>query len=45
MFELRVTGAAWQGVEGDTWVTTSWREDEAVRYRRRDGADGEVVEA
>jgi len=44
MFELRVTGAAWQRVEDDTWVTTSWVEGQAVRHRRRDGASGEVVE-
>lgn len=44
MFELRVTGAAWQTLEGETWMTTSWREGEDVRHRRRDGPGGEVVD-
>jgi len=44
MFELRVAGAAWQGVDGDTRVTTSWREGEAARHRRREGPSGQVVE-
>lgn len=44
MYEVMVTGAAWQRVEGDEFVTTSWTEGGAVRHRRRDGATGEVVE-
>lgn len=44
MFELRVTGAAWQTLEGEAWVTVSWREGEEVRHRRRDGPGGEVVD-
>lgn len=44
MFELRFTGAAWQRVEGDSWVTTSWAEGQPVRHRRRDGASGLPVD-
>jgi nitroimidazol reductase NimA-like FMN-containing flavoprotein (pyridoxamine 5'-phosphate oxidase superfamily) len=45
MYEVMVTGAAWQRVEGDAFVTTSWSEGGAVRHRRRDGATGAVVDA
>lgn len=44
MFELRITGAAWQHVDGDSWDTLSWTEADGVRHRRRDGADGLPVE-
>jgi Pyridoxamine 5'-phosphate oxidase len=42
MFEVLVEGAAWQAVDDDTWCTTSWREGEPVRHRRRVGAIGAV---
>jgi hypothetical protein len=45
MYEVLVTGAAWQRVEGESFVTTSWTEGGPVRSRRRDGATGAVVEA
>jgi hypothetical protein len=45
MYEVLVDGAAWQRVEGDTFVTTSWNASAGVRRRRRDGATGAVVEA
>jgi hypothetical protein len=44
VFELLVDGAAWQRVEEDAWTTISWRDGEAVRHRRREGATGEVVD-
>jgi hypothetical protein len=37
-FELRIDGAAWQRVDGETWTTLSWRLGEAVRLRHRRGA-------
>jgi hypothetical protein len=45
MYEVMVTGAAWQRVEGDAFVTTSWTHGGAVRHRRRDGATGAVIDA
>jgi hypothetical protein len=45
MYEVLVTGAAWQRVEGDAFVTTSWTEAGVVRQRRRDGATGAVIDA
>jgi hypothetical protein len=44
MYEVLVSGAAWQRVEGDTFVTTSWSPHDGVRHRRRDGATGAVVD-
>jgi hypothetical protein len=44
VFELLVSGAAWQHVEGDTFVTESWDPVHGVRHRRRAGATGEVEE-
>lgn len=43
-FELLVTEAAWQRVDGDAWTTLSWKEGAPVRRRRRSGATGPVVE-
>ena len=45
MYEILVTGAAWQRVEGDAFVTPSWSEADGVRHRRRDGATGDVIDA
>ena len=45
MYEVLVTGAAWQRVEDDAFVTTSWNATDGVRHRRRDGATGEVIDA
>jgi hypothetical protein len=45
LYEILVTGAAWQHVEGDTFVTSSWNEADGVRHRRRDGATGAVIDA
>lgn len=44
MFELRVTGAAWQRVDGDAWVTLSWTEAGGLRHRRREGPVGQPVD-
>jgi len=44
VFEIFVDGAAWQRVEGDSWVTLSWSEREGVRRRRREGPTGLPVE-
>lgn len=44
VFELQITGAAWQHVDGDSWDTLSWTEADGVRHRRRKGADGLSVE-
>ena len=43
-FELLIEGAAWQRVDDDAWVTDSWSESAGVRHRRRQGANGEVVD-
>lgn len=40
VFELLITGAAWQYVEDDTWLTLSWSPDGGVRIRRRSGPTG-----
>ncbi len=45
MFEVLVSGAAWQRVEDDAFVTTSWNATDGIRHRRRDGATGAVVDA
>ncbi len=45
MYEILTSGAAWQRVEDDTFVTTSWTAADGVRHRRRDGATGQVVDA
>lgn len=34
-FELDVESAAWQRVDGDRWLTTSWQAGEPVRERSR----------
>ncbi|MGD9701420.1 MAG: pyridoxamine 5'-phosphate oxidase family protein [Acidimicrobiia bacterium] len=44
VFEIQVSGAAWQHVDGDAWVTESWNEGQPVRLRRRAGANGEAVD-
>lgn len=44
MFELRITGAAWQRVNDDHWDTLSWNENDGVRHRRREGATGASVD-
>jgi len=44
MFELCVTGAAWQHVEGDAFKTSSWNEADGARERERVGPAGSVVE-
>ncbi len=43
-FEVLVDGAAWQYVEGDTFVTRSWNARDGVRLRHRVGATGEPVD-
>lgn len=40
VFELLITGADWQYVEDDTWLTLSWSLDAGVRIRRRSGPTG-----
>jgi hypothetical protein len=45
LYEILVAGAAWQFVEGDTFVTRSWNAADGLRHRRRDGATGDVVDA
>ncbi|MEA3216512.1 MAG: hypothetical protein QOJ19_2668 [Acidimicrobiia bacterium] len=44
VFEVGITGAAWQHVEGDTWVTVSWRVGGPVRRRQRQGPTGSPVD-
>jgi hypothetical protein len=45
LFELGITGAAWQRVEGgEDFRTTSWSSEAGVRERNRHGAVGESVE-
>lgn len=44
VFEVRVSGAAWQQVDGDTWVTLSWRAGRPVRRRHRTGPIGVPVD-
>ena len=39
LFEVVVSGAAWQYVEGDAFTTRSWVEGGPVRLRRREGRD------
>jgi len=34
-FELDIEAAAWQRVDGERWLTTSWRAGEPVRERSR----------
>ena len=45
MYEILVSGAAWQFVEGDAFVTRSWSEADGLRLRRREGATADVVDA
>jgi hypothetical protein len=44
VFEMLVTGAAWQHVDGDGWVSVVWSPERGVRTVRRDGATGEPHE-
>lgn len=44
VFELDITAAAFQRVEGDEWRTTSWRAGDRVRERTRRGPLGESIE-
>ena len=44
LFEVVLSGAAWQYVEGDAFTTRSWTAGGPVRLRRREGATGHVVE-
>lgn len=44
LFEMAITGAAYQRVVGDDYRTTSWAEGESVRERSRTGPLGESVE-
>jgi hypothetical protein len=43
-FEIRIRGAAWQHVDGDSWSTSSWSSAGGLRDRRRDGPAGDVVD-
>ena len=45
MYEILVSGAAWQFVEGEAFVTRSWSEVDGLRRRRREGATADVVDA
>lgn len=40
VFELALTGAAIQGLDGETWITRSWTPGGGVRVRQRVGASG-----
>jgi hypothetical protein len=44
VFEMLVTGAAWQHVDGDGWLSLVWSPERGVRTVRRDGATGEPRE-
>lgn len=44
MFELHITGAAWQYLDGEAWTTLSWTEEGGFRRRVREGATGSVVD-
>ena len=44
LYEVLVEGAAWQGVQDDSFCTVSWRVGERVRHRRRVGATEQVVD-
>jgi hypothetical protein len=43
-FEVDISSAAWQHVDGDSFVTVSWSSAGGLRWRRRSGATGEVVD-
>jgi hypothetical protein len=43
-YELLVSGAAWQRVEGETWTTRSWTFGGGVRLRHREGPTGMPVD-
>jgi hypothetical protein len=45
LYEILVTGAAWQYVDGDAFVTRSWTAAGGLRHRRRDGATAAVQDA
>jgi hypothetical protein len=40
VYEVLVSGAAWQYLDNDAWTTRSWKEGGAVRTRARTGASG-----
>lgn len=44
VFEVLITSAAWQSLDGESWVTRSWDPVGGSRERRRHGPTGEVVE-
>ena len=44
VFEIQVSGAAWQHADGDAFVTESWNESQPIRLRRRVGANGYPVD-
>jgi Pyridoxamine 5'-phosphate oxidase len=44
VFEIQLSGAAWQYVDGDAFVTESWNEGRSIRHRRRVGANGYPVD-
>jgi len=44
-FELLITEAAWQRVEGEDFITLSWRPGAPVRRRVRSGPAGDVHDA
>lgn len=39
-YEVMITGAAWQYLDGEKWTTRSWREGAPERVRARAGALG-----
>jgi hypothetical protein len=43
-FEVDISAAAWQRVDGDSFVTASWSATGGLRQRRRSGATGEPVD-
>jgi hypothetical protein len=46
MFELLIGEAAWQHVDGDSWLTLSWRatDPSVIRRRARHGATGAAAD-
>ena len=40
LFELDIESAAWQRVDGDRWLTTSWKAGAEIRERIRSGPTG-----
>jgi hypothetical protein len=45
LYEILVSAAAWQYVEGDAFVTRSWSAADGLRLRRREGATADVIDA